>query len=72
MLSSFLFMGSTTIFIIALLIAFIITIIAFIKIFRSNLINSENNQEEIVNFENNNIENVSRNTAVCKSDCSPL
>lgn len=64
MLSSFLFMGSTTIFIIALLIAFIITIIAFIKIFRSNLINSENNQEEIVNFENNNTENVSRNTAV--------
>lgn len=57
-------MGSTTIFIIALLIAFIITIIAFIKIFRSNLINSENNQEEIVNFENNNTENVSRNTAV--------
>lgn len=71
MLSSFLFMGSTTIFIIALLIAFIITIIAFIKIFRSNLINSENNQEEIVNFENNNTENVSRNTAVLNYHFDP-
>lgn len=71
MLSSFLFMDSTTIFIIALLIAFIITIVASIKIFRSNLINSENNQEEIINFENNDTENVSSNTAVLNYHFDP-
>ena len=71
MLSSFLFMDSTTIFIIALLIAFIITIVASIKIFHSNLINSENNQEEIINFENNDTENVSSNTAVLNYHFDP-
>lgn len=71
MLSSFLFMDSTTIFIIALLIAFIITIVASIKIFHSNLINSENNQEEIINFENNDTENISSNTAVLNYHFDP-
>lgn len=71
MLSSFLFMDSTTIFIIALLIAFIITIVASIKIFHSNLINSENNQEEIINFENNDTENVSSNTAALNYHFDP-